>query len=212
VDIHDEATFAALQRIQLFSSSIATALQTSTVIMTNTTVVSSANLTTPQSRMENILICTGENLFYLKMLPLATQITALQDVGLYEDALNLCRLSPYPTIQLRSIDTARIHERLAQSLFQKGDFEEASSHWIEARTPPDLVLSLFPDFVPLALIAPTFGNKSSTTASKPVTPKLTGTVLYRAAAAVVRFCEFHRTMVSDLVLNSAGAHLIIVTS
>jgi hypothetical protein len=74
IDIHDEASLASLQRIPLFSTSLQSSLQTSSVMMTSNTVVSICTITTPQSQMDNALICTGDHLFYLKMIPLSLQV------------------------------------------------------------------------------------------------------------------------------------------
>jgi hypothetical protein len=129
------------------------------------------------------------------------------DAGLYEDALNVCALCRQPDVQLKDLDVSRIHEKLgnllyplmkcpfyirahaAFSLFQKGDFEESIASYVLAKTNPSQVIMLFPDFVPNALL----GSKQSAAKKG----KLTGTVLNRAASAIVKFCEYHRPHVSS---------------
>ena len=67
---------------------------------------------------------------------------------MYEDALNICALCRQPA-QLRDIDVPRIHEKFAYSLFLKGDFDEAVSNYITAKSNPVQVPLLFPDLITL---------------------------------------------------------------
>lgn len=130
------------------------------------------------------------------------------EASLYEDALNICALCNQ-TAQLRDLDVGRIHEKFAYSLFLKGDFDEAINNYIVAKANPVQVLLLFPDFIPLALQGSERGRVAGTKGSSgsgQVTGKFTGSILLRAAAAVVRYCEHHRAHVSLKRIIQYGIH------
>ena len=88
------------------------------------------------------------------------------------------------------------------SLHQKGDFEGAIIQHIAGDTNPALVIAMFPELIPHALLSAMPGGSTpnlglpSISASTVVLPRLTGNILHRAASAVVLFCEHHRAAVS----------------
>lgn len=167
VEIHDMISLTSLQRISISCSP-------------NTSM--SLCPCSFGSGLEHAYLSVGDQISFLKMVPLSTQVQTLVETGLFEEAINLCSLSPNVS---QDIDIHRIHEKFAVSLFQKGDFEGAITHYISAETNVVNVIIQFPDLIPTQLHT-TLGisSKSKT--------KLSGMILHRAAAAMVQFCEHHR--------------------
>ena len=169
IEIHDMISLASLQRIMISASP-------------NTSM--SLYPCSFGPGLEHAYLSVGDQITFLKMIPLSIQVQALVEAGLFEEAINLCTLSPNVG-QLTDIDICRIHEKFALSLFQKGDFEGAISHYISAGTNVVSVISQFTDLIPPQL-------HSSLGISKSKSSKLSGMILHRAAAAMVQFCEYHR--------------------
>jgi hypothetical protein len=126
----------------------------------------------------------------------------------FEEALALCALCPAHAAR-GGIDVNHIHERYAHALHARGDFEAAVGHFIEARSSPRHVLSLFPSFVPSSLPLPptkaSAGDGSSSSSavaaaaaaassSSSASPSsyASAAAAARAAAAVVRYLEAMR--------------------
>lgn len=180
VEIHDMASLCSLQRITLSSGPCSMCLYP--FLVTGRGV-------------ENAFISTGDQISVLKMVHLSSQVLTLVESSLYEEAINLCSLCPNSS-QLRDIDIPRIHEKFAFSLFQKGEFEGAISHYILANTELLSVIAKFPDLVPVSLHSWVGINNSTSNTNKGKTgntsSSLEGMILHRAASALVHFCEHHR--------------------
>lgn len=175
LEVHDIASLTMLQKIPLSSTNGLLSLQPVSLMNGATTA----------------FVSTGEAIMILKMIPLGFQVTRLVESGLYEEAINLSTLCR-DNISLRDIDIPKIHEKFANSLLLKGDYEGAVTNFIAASTNPITVLAQFPDLIPISLhswagIVP--GGKSLQAS------KLTGMILHRAAAALVQFCEHHRSQI-----------------
>ena len=113
---------------------------------------------------------------------------------------------------LISIEEERyIRRRYASSLISKADFESAIVQHLTAETPVLEVLELFPDLWLPGLRSILLANSTSNIITTATTTRvgggsggsinqgghtsLTGTLLHRAASALVTFCEHHRTKV-----------------
>lgn len=163
-----------------------------------------------------ILVSCGEQLQSLRMQPLAQQVEALVADALYEQALNLCvickvhssrgRTGPSSSTSgsfLVGVDTRRLHELLAQSLWRQGDFDRASTHFLKARTPLLRLLRLCPEVVPdsLSPLVEALAQSEGAAAvppslgSGPPAKPLVGVQLHRAASAIVTFCNARRPTV-----------------
>jgi hypothetical protein len=177
VEIHDMASLYSLQRITLSSGPCNMCLYPFLMVGRG---------------VENAFISTGDQISVLKMVHLSSQVLTLVETGLYEEAINLCSLCPNSS-QLRDIDIPRIHEKFAFSLFQKGDFEGAISHYILANTELLSVIAKFPDLVPVSLHS--WVGLTNSNSNKGKTSSLDGMILHRAAAALVHFCEQYRSNV-----------------
>jgi hypothetical protein len=192
VEIHDMISLASLQRIMISAPP-------------NTSM--SLCPCSFGSGLENAYLSIGDQITFLKMVPISTQVQALVEAGLFEEAINLCSLSPNVG-QLADIDIHRIHEKFAVSLFQKGDFEGAITHYIAAETNVTNVIIQFPDLIPTQL------HTALGISSKSKGSKLSGMILHRAAAAMVQFCEHHRDSILSIAdraekIKTAGIGAIL---
>jgi hypothetical protein len=94
------------------------------------------------------------------------QVNSLVESGSFEEALNLCTLSPVLSTS-QGIKVKQIQEKYALSLFLRGDFDGAVTHFIAAGSEPSSVLLLFSDpLVPSSLnrsnaTSPLLGQVSS---------------------------------------------------
>jgi hypothetical protein len=119
------------------------------------------------------------------------QVDELSQRGLHEDAINLyslCASDGSPDL-VKGVDIEKLHETCADALILKGDFDKAVKHYIDGSVDFVSVMRHFPDLVPSSLHE-TFAIRTKES------PPMQGQVLQRAAAAVVRFCDYHRTKVS----------------
>lgn len=213
LEIHDVASLSTLQRIALPSSAPISAF-TSVVAITYS--FSSCEIDASKGQ-EFGYVSAGDQVHVLRMTPLSTQIMSLLDAQRFEDAINLCILCQHNP-QLKDIDVPGVHEKYAFSLYQKGDFEGCIAHFLKADSNPKKVLALFPDLVPTnfngflgisqasaSVVAPSRATSTrpvsapAVASSVPATGKMTGLVLQRAAAALVSFCEHHRTQMKSSV-------------
>lgn len=194
VEIHDEVSLVQLQRVQLFHPSVLTSSPTPPPM--SLCVASVAD----NSIYDCAIVCTGDDAHFLKLVPLATQISYLVDKGLYEEALRIHLLSRQPSI-LREIDVGKVHEKFALSLFLRGEFEESVLQFISAGSSLMDVMQLFPEFVPVPLRQPVSGriqalltqirslSVDNTTKSA---VKTSTNSQSRAASALAKFCSHHR--------------------
>jgi hypothetical protein len=137
----------------------------------------------------------------------------LVEANSFEDALALCATcksyTGAPSSQLMDIDVKNIHEKFGTVLYQKGDFDGAVVHYIAADSDITDVFALFPDLVPPNIMHALFpernGSGSSLSGMAPSTSghqRMTGTILHRAAAAVVQYCEKMRPKVHTYLYTS----------
>lgn len=196
VEIHDEVSLAQLQRVQLFHPSVLTSSPTPPPMSLCAASVPNG------SCYDCAIACTGDDAHFLKLVPLASQISYLVDKGLYEEALRIHQLSRQPNM-LKEVDINKIHEKFALSLFQRGEFEESIVHFISAGSSAIDVLLLFPDFVPAPLQQSTSSKfQSILTQTRSMSGdggkgvKLNANTQSRAAAALAKFCNHHRRRVS----------------
>ena len=188
IEIHDIISLASLQRISITPNASMSLCPCSF-----------------GSGLEHAYLSTGDQITFFKMVPLSSQVQSLVEAGLFEEAINLCSLSPNVG---QDIDIHRIHEKFAVSLFQKGDFEGAITHYIAAQTNVVNVIIQFPDLIPTQL------HSALGITSKSKNSKLSGMILHRAAAAMVQFCEHHRESIMSVAdraekIRSAGIGAVL---
>jgi hypothetical protein len=106
---------------------------------------------------QHVLMCNGDQLFTLKMVPLASQIEAMIASSLYEQAINLCIVctttAGYNNSAglLQGVDLLNLHELHAQSLWDKGDFDRAINSFTLAKSPLVKILKNCPELIPAPL-------------------------------------------------------------
>ena len=144
VEIHDLLSLQALQKIPLQSSA---ALLCPLLLPASAAVGLPRDLGGPEL---HVLVGCADQIYNLRMVPVAMQVDALVAVGSYEQALRLCGLCDDATF-LRGVDVRRLHELQATALWQKGDFEQAAAHFLKASTALSRVLRLVPEIVPASL-------------------------------------------------------------
>ena len=146
----------------------------------------------------------GNGLFGTLMIPLATQVNKLVDQENFEDAISVCTAgsSNAPTkAQLIGVDVASIRQKFANALYTRGDFEGSLEQHLIADSSPLDVLKYYSTFIPYSLKTSMLNDgldiNTSTGDEAEVNPKkLSGSILARAAAAVVDFCQKHRNKAS----------------
>ena len=182
IEVHDVVTLSSLQRIRLTPITNATCMWTCEV----------------GENREYFYAFSPDQLNAFKMVPLAAQVDSLLQGGMYQDAINVCAACRSPRLDAElaayNIHVPEIHHQFANALHAKGDFEGAINNFIPARTKASDVIALFPDFISASLYA-AFSSCTEGITLPPRTAantRLSGTVLHRAAAALVLFCEYHR--------------------
>jgi hypothetical protein len=178
MEVHDLALLHAVQNVPLVASEDSRSLAAS-------------SLQPPPALADHIYLSGRDSLTLLRIDTLDLQVDSLVKANRYLDALSICSLCP-EQVAAGGIQLSSIHEKFASNLLVMGDFDAAINHFLQARTPPFKVLSLFPTFFPNKLplppsakgVRPTYTGKGSPFAS----PK----AAERAAASMVRYLESHR--------------------
>ena len=78
-------------------------------------------------------------------------------------------------------------------LYSKGDFDGAVTNYLAADADLLSVLGLFPEFVPVSLVQHLYGRDHLGPSGN---SERSGVILYRAAAALVHYCERMRMKVT----------------
>ena len=198
LEVHDLASLNILQTISLTES-------LGGISWTSGSSTASIALCKARKAEEHVFISSGEKIAAYTMIPVPNQIMSLTADGYYEEALELYNLCPKEGSVLE-VQIGKVHAMYAHVLHGKGDFEGAVHNFVAAQSNPAAVLSLFPEFVPVAYHTFCKAAAAQSTAFVKAAAKLdagdaraalTGTVLARAAAAVAAFCEQHRDATSN---------------
>ena len=203
IEVHDLSSLVVLQTINISFDSPMTGATLGDVLSWKSAAADSMSLSlykASKKSEEHIIVSSGDKVSAFSMIPIHNQIMSLTADGHYEAALDLYNLSPKEGSVL-DVQVNKIHEMYAHLLHSKGDFEGAIRNFIDANGSAATVLSLFPEFVPGVYHSYCKGAAAQSTAFVKAAAKLsdggdrpamTGTVLARAAAAIVTFCEHHR--------------------
>lgn len=194
LEIHDIASLCSLQRVPLPSTSPTSAFSSS-----STTYSFSACEIDPLHGLEYGYVSAGDQIVVLRMTPLSSQIKNLMESNRFEEAINLCILCQNNP-QLKDIDVSFVHEKFAMALYQRGDFDGAITNFIKGKSTLARVFGLFPDLVPNVFHNFLGINVNSATYNPKAMTKMSGAILFRAASALVTFCEHQRIEMKDSIV------------
>ncbi len=180
LEVHDLLTLVPLQKINCISSNPSSSLSLTVCCEDQLKAVA-----TSSPFLFHSMVCNGEQLLSMRMTPLLNQVNTLIAQGLYEEAIHLVTLCHLGDLQ--GVDVVQLHVSCGHALLARGDFQQAITHFIHANTPFLSIAKEFPDFIPLSLQVMLGVNQVK---------KLTGSILARAALAIVAWGEHHRAKVS----------------
>ena len=133
---------------------------------------------------------------------------------MYEEALSLCSIctseSSFDQDAITYVSVPDIHKKYAYSIYQRGDYDGAITHFLLAETKFKEVLALFPELFPKnfskfdVYLQDTsgFGNGRASSSAQGI---------HRAASAVALFCEKVRPTVKSLAEKAEKSRIYAAT-